>query len=913
MSTPLRKGLLILVLLAGALSAGATHLLGGEISYRYLNAGGPAATPFRYQVTVLIYVNKEPGSNLPNGNPTITLLIEDRRNNAGIQEIIIPQTSLVEVTAPNGNCTGLATRPPRVALAKYTVTVSLPPSTDGYRAVVAERARNVGVTNLLNSGSTSMVLSTDMAPPFIPNSSPVFSDTAVAIICQGDTTLLLNNAYDADGDRLSYAFGTPSATYAPGYSQAQPFGSGGFAALNANTGLSQYASPRLGKFAVAVDVSEYRTINGTEVLLGSTRRDIQLVVRTCPPNAPPAFSAPTLAVKDFFITEGDALAFNLVAADPDGQRLTMRVASALLDGAGPIDATFNNNPGVLVANNPIGSASTTGMGTVSGTFRLNSRCGAARTLTHDVVVTVTDDACAGQTVAEVFRITVSRAAAPSRILGDSLVCAQNPGIYTAVGATASSYRWTVQGGQVQGSATGRSVQVLWGTGPTGIVTVRPVAACLADSVARTIAIVPSNFVTLGPNPPICPGATAELTASGAQTYTWTGGGITRNGPRVVVAPLQTTTYVLYAVNGNCTTSRYVTVTVNPLVITGPRRFCPEARTNLTYATTSVPGVQYQWSITGGTITAGQGSATVQLSLPAGASAATLQVANSLGCNASLTLLPDNAHLSLDAASVVADGQDRSIELALQVPEATATTGSLQAWRRPADSPGPFLLVGTAPPAATSFTDTGVDADAYAYDYRLELTNGCGTVLASQEHTTVLARATALQPPEGRAPGRARVEWSAYRGFPVLGYRLLRQVDGKPAETVATLPATARSFELPTGGLGFTQCFRVQALSTDASARTASSNETCLLVENKLAFYNIITPNGDGKNDALVIDNVGLYPGNSLTVYSRWGREVYHARDYDNTYDGAGTSPGLYYYLFRLPDGTAHKGWLEIVR
>ena len=50
--------LVLLVLLAlGTRPAQATHFLGGEMHYRYLDANGPAGTPFRYEITATIYIN----------------------------------------------------------------------------------------------------------------------------------------------------------------------------------------------------------------------------------------------------------------------------------------------------------------------------------------------------------------------------------------------------------------------------------------------------------------------------------------------------------------------------------------------------------------------------------------------------------------------------------------------------------------------------------------------------------------------------------------------------------------------------------------------------------------------------------------------------------------------------------------
>jgi gliding motility-associated-like protein len=80
----------------------------------------------------------------------------------------------------------------------------------------------------------------------------------------------------------------------------------------------------------------------------------------------------------------------------------------------------------------------------------------------------------------------------------------------------------------------------------------------------------------------------------------------------------------------------------------------------------------------------------------------------------------------------------------------------------------------------------------------------------------------------------------------------------------------------------------------------------------LYFYNVITPNGDGQNDLFVIENVERYPNTSLRIFNRWGQPVYQSSDYRNTYGSQDTAPGLYYYLCQLADGTAYKGWLEVL-
>ncbi|RSK37168.1 DUF7948 domain-containing protein [Hymenobacter metallilatus] len=74
--------------------------------------------------------------------------------------------------------------------------------------------------------------------------------------------------------------------------------------------------------------------------------------------------------------------------------------------------------------------------------------------------------------------------------------------------------------------------------------------------------------------------------------------------------------------------------------------------------------------------------------------------------------------------------------------------------------------------------------------------------------------------------------------------------------------------------------------------------------------NIITPNGDDKNEFFVIRTA--CPG-QLQVFSRWGNKVFEATAYRNDWRADGLPDGVYYYMLRLPDGAPIKGWLTVQR
>jgi gliding motility-associated-like protein len=80
-----------------------------------------------------------------------------------------------------------------------------------------------------------------------------------------------------------------------------------------------------------------------------------------------------------------------------------------------------------------------------------------------------------------------------------------------------------------------------------------------------------------------------------------------------------------------------------------------------------------------------------------------------------------------------------------------------------------------------------------------------------------------------------------------------------------------------------------------------------------------TPNGDGINDTWTILNIDLHPNTLVTVYNRWGKQVYKAKGYQNNWDGIHQGQnkrvpaGSYYYQIDLEaDGKIDfKGWLYI--
>ncbi|HET9504330.1 MAG TPA: gliding motility-associated C-terminal domain-containing protein [Hymenobacter sp.] len=675
---------LLWLLLALAPAAHATHLLGGEMTYRYLDANGPTAAPLRYEITVVVYNNCNAGAAMPAASAIIGIYQTSGAQlsltatnyvgllNGGRMVVQNPVTSpCTTVPVPPG-CTNSGAAQQPFVLQKFTATVNLPRSATGYNAYWTSSARNGSINNLANPGGTALTLYTTLAPEVYANRSPVFASEAVAVLCANDTTTLLNNAVDPDGDRLVYSFGQPYgqggyptsfvptplfAAYPNGsFSATTPLGAApNSAKLNAGTGIAKFYGTIIGnQYVVAVDVKEYRTINGVDVLIGTTRRDLQLVVGQCPPTTPPvlptAAGSSTAIPRNYTVEAGSSLSIPITTTQADGHPLEMTATSVLLDGTGGYNATFAGNAGSpTYTGSPLGSATASGAsGSVSGTFVYSPGCADARATPYDITLTIVDKGCAGKTTADVLHITVTKPSGPTAIAGDGAICGLgSTRSYTASGGTAPGVSWRLSGGgAIVGSRTANPVTVNWTTAGTYTLTARGLSqyGCLTDSVTKTVVVAPAAVLTVTGNQSICQGGSTSISVAGAAPYTVSDGTTTVSGAGpFTLAPGQTTTYTITgtATGTGCTPTAQFTITVNPqpVATTGPAvSTCSGVPVAL--GTAPVAGFTYSWSPATGLSNAAIANPTATLTNTSGAATTqtyTLRVTGAGGCTATSTV------------------------------------------------------------------------------------------------------------------------------------------------------------------------------------------------------------------------------------------------------------------------------------
>jgi hypothetical protein len=165
--------------------------------------------------------------------------------------------------------------------------------------------------------------------------------------------------------------------------------------------------------------------------------------------------------------------------------------------------------------------------------------------TTTYTVTGTSGGCSGTAIA-----TVTVNPTPNVTVNSATICAGQTATLTAGGAT--TYTWT-------GGLSGNPATTPVLTGTTTYTVTGTTGSCSKTAVA-TVTVTPLPNVTVN-SPGICTGGTATLTASGANTYTWTGG---LSGNPVTTPVLNTTTtYTVTGTTGACSKTAVATVTVAP--------------------------------------------------------------------------------------------------------------------------------------------------------------------------------------------------------------------------------------------------------------------------------------------------------------------------------------------------------------
>lgn len=439
---------------------------------------------------------------------------------------------------------------------------------------------------------------------------------------------------------------------------------------------------------------------------------------------------------------------------------------------------------------------------------------------------IATDACAQTTSASTV-ITVNALPTPTITPTANPVCQGQTTTLNASGAT--TYTWSANAG----GGTGSSATVTPPLGAT-VYTVTGTASGCSGSATTTVTVnaLPSVAASASPAT-LCSGQNSTLTASGANTYTWSAnaGGSTSN-PTVITATASTTYSVTGTDNNGCTNTTQLSVTVTPSptlnVSASPATIC----TGQT-ATLSVSGAtSYTWSTSG--------TASTETVAPASTTSYTVIGDNGGACTATqnvtvnVTPLP---LLTITATPVnICSGQSTTL---------TASGASTYTWS-PNSGGGTSNPVTVSPSSTSTYTVAGTQSGCSDSTTITVNVGAPPVVSASASDTTICnGQSTTLT-----GTGATSYTWSP----------------GGTGSSINASPSTTTTYTLigDNGGCADTTSFVVTVnptptVSAAASPATICSGQTSTLTAGGAPSYTW-SANAGGGTSAIV----SVTPGTTTT-------------------------------------------------
>lgn len=197
----------------------------------------------------------------------------------------------------------------------------------------------------------------------------------------------------------------------------------------------------------------------------------------------------------------------------------------------------------------------------------------------------------------------------------------------------------------------------------------------------------------------------------------------------------------------------------------------------------------------------------------------------------------------------------------------------------------------------------------SYDGGITLTSGSTVLKVSMPNSKVRpAILTITADDKTKIAGATNPELTvSYAGF--VNNETVDQLTSKP-----TITTVATKFSVP-GNYPITV---FGASSFNYSIKYVNGILIVNALPPTIVIPNIFTPNGDGANDVWAITALKDYPAAIVSVYNRYGEQLYYSpgnfKSWDGTYHGKILPTGVYYYIIQL-DKTQPRiaGYVTIMR
>ncbi|MEI7803297.1 MAG: gliding motility-associated C-terminal domain-containing protein, partial [Bacteroidota bacterium] len=312
--------------LAVSFNSKATHMMGMDISYTCLGNN-------TYHITLSFYRDCSGAAQAPtSADITASSAICGQTMTVTLAETVfgIEVSPLCPSQIAQSSCNGGAL--PGVQQYVYEGDITLPVACTDWVIYYENCCRNAAITNISGASSYGIRIEAHIDNTNgLCDNSPVFTTLPVPYICANQPFNYNHGAFDIDGDSLVYTLidpmdwlGGAPIPYVFPFSPAYPLSTtSGSVTFSPSTGQMSFTPNATQITVVAVRVDEYR--NG--VWVGSTTRDIQLVVLNCN-NQVPTVGSPTnitggyaTGPTSFEVCPGQPLAFQILGTDPDASNV----------------------------------------------------------------------------------------------------------------------------------------------------------------------------------------------------------------------------------------------------------------------------------------------------------------------------------------------------------------------------------------------------------------------------------------------------------------------------------------------------------------------------------------------------------------------------------------------------------------
>lgn len=352
--------------------------------------------------------------------------------------------------------------------------------------------------------------------------------------------------------------------------------------------------------------------------------------------------------------------------------------------------------------------------------------------------------------------------------------------------------------------------------------------------------------------------------------------------------------------------------------TGPDTLCLNKSQQIVYTTPKTNGSFYQWNISGGEITEGQGSSQVVINWSIGlnrlwieeTSITTDTVCQGTSPELFVYVFEDMTDVILNFVSADTSAENRiNIDWNITHPE-TVQNSNVFLYKR-IQGAADWQLATTQTTDNESFKDEANFSLDGIYEYYISLTNLCDESLLTRVHNTMYLTGEA-----DTTTDFITLRWNHYQGWPqgVDHYEVWRKLDHEPGYIFFTsISGNENAFSAKLASDGFQHRYVIRALENSGQNESWSS-QIAFEFEHAVYVPNIITPNGDEFNQYFHISKIELYQASELTIMDRWGKSVFHAINYMNDWDGNGLSTGVYFYVLDLKkNNKIFKGTLSILK